>query len=85
MSAKTETPALTAADHFREGERLLAEPLTNSDAMTAYATRAHAHFAAARLLLDAHTQIYNTTGASGLSDAGLRDLIQERDLHPASF
>ncbi|WP_330479965.1 hypothetical protein OG301_39170 (plasmid) [Streptomyces platensis] len=50
------TSTMTAADHFRAGEQLLAEaaePGLYSDFCTAHAARAQAHFAAARLLLDA--------------------------------
>nr|WSX25570.1 hypothetical protein OG690_38450 [Streptomyces tubercidicus] len=66
---------MTAADHFRAGEQLLAEaaePGLYSDFSTAHAARAQAHFAAARLLLDAHKP------SDAARDTGLWRLTCER-------
>ncbi|MFE7780382.1 hypothetical protein [Streptomyces nigrescens] len=77
MATTTATTAstMTAADHFRAGEQLLAEaaePGLYSDFCIAHATRAQAHFAAARLLLDAHKP------SDATRDTGLWDLAYER-------
>ncbi|MGW7636112.1 hypothetical protein [Streptomyces decoyicus] len=71
----TVNATMTAADHFRAGEQLLAESAEAglySDFCIAHATRAQAHFAAARLLLDAHKP------SDAARDTGLWDLTCNR-------
>ena len=69
---------MTAADHFLAGEKLLAKSEDLSitpEGITAYAARAQAHFAAARLLLDADALRH---ARDAIGRTGMDDVIEER-------
>ncbi|MER6844830.1 hypothetical protein [Streptomyces platensis] len=68
---------MTAADHLRAGEELLAKAETyyNSEKLAGWGACAQAHFAAARLLLDADAMRH---APAALGRTGMDEVIDER-------
>ena len=74
--------AMTAAEHFEKAEELLekAAQYNNDDKVLTWATRAHAHLAAARLLLDTEISMADSGSTPGTAAwrAGMDQIAEKR-------
>ncbi|MFD8384343.1 hypothetical protein ACFV2X_38475 [Streptomyces sp. NPDC059679] len=74
--------AMTAAEHFEKAEALLekADNYCNDDRVPIWLTRAHAHLAAARLLLDAEISMVDPGSPPGTAAwrSGMDQIAEKR-------